>query len=253
MLTDAQDRLQRHARELAYRARYLVNAHPSVYMPVARVRHRGRPEYLVTRDTELVIEGCGRAGSTFALFAFRSAQERPVRLAHHTHAAAQVLTAARWHVPTLVIVREPLDSALSHMARRNISARPALRAWVRYHTRILPVHDRIVAVRFEQVTSDFGAVVERVNAAFRTDFGVFAHTPENEAAVLAAIERRNRERWGEEMTPERARSLARPTAERAAKKERLRAQLEAPELATLRAQAVDLHRTLVGSPAAISA
>jgi hypothetical protein len=124
---------------------------------------------------------------------------------------------------------------------------------VRYHTCILPVRDRIVAVRFEQVTSDFGVVVERVNAAFGTGFGVFAHTPENEGAVLAAIERRNLERWGEEMTPERARSLARPTAERAAKKERLRAQLEAPELASLRAQAVDLHRTLVGSAAAVSA
>ena len=253
MLTDAQDRLQRHAREFSYRARYLVNAYPAVYMPVGRVRHRGRAEYLVTRDTELVIEGCGRAGSTFALFAFLSAQERPVRTAHHTHAAAQVLTAVRWRIPTVVIVREPLDSALSHMARRNISARPALVSWLRYHSRILPVRDRFVAVRFEQVTSDFGAVVEQVNAAFGTSFGVFQHTPENEAAVLAAIERENRERWGEEMTPERARSLARPTAERAAVKQRLRTQLEAPELAALRSRAVDLHRTLVGRAAAVPA
>ena len=253
MLTDAQDRLQRHARELSYRARYLVNAYPAVYMPVGRVRHRGRAEYLVTRDTELVIEGCGRAGSTFALFAFLSAQERPVRTAHHTHAAAQVLTAVRWRIPTVVIVRDPLDSALSHMARRNISARPALVSWLRYHSRILPVREGFVAVRFEQVTSDFGAVVEQVNSAFGTHFSVFQHTPENEAAVLAAIERENRERWGDEMTPERARSLARPTAERAAVKQRLRTQLEAPELAALRSQAVDLHRTFVGRAAAVSA
>jgi hypothetical protein len=55
------------------------------------------------------------------------------------------------------------------------------------------------------------------------------------------------------MTPERARSLARPTAERAAVKQRLRTQLEAPDLAALRSQAVDLHRTLVGRAAAVTA
>jgi hypothetical protein len=253
MLSDAQDRLERQARELSYRARYLVNAYPSVYIPVGRVRHRHRPEYIVKRDTELVIEGCGRAGSTFALFAFRSAQERPVRTAHHTHAAAQVITAARWGIPTFVIVRDPLDSALSHMARRNISARPALVSWLRYHHRIMSVRPGFVAVSFEQVTRDFGPVIEQVNAAFGTDFGVFRHTPEAEAAVLAAIERRNEERWGDQMTPERARSLARPTAERAAIKQRIRAQLEAPALAALRAEAQDVHRALVGDPAVVTA
>jgi len=48
--------------------------------------------------------------------------------------------------------------------------------------------------------------------------------------VFAEIERRNRSRWGDQMTPERARALARPTPERTALKQRLRAQLEAPEL-----------------------
>ena len=191
MLTDAQDRLQRHAREFSYRARYLVNAYPAVYMPVGRVRHRGRAEYLVTRDTELVIEGCGRAGSTFALFAFRSAQERPVRTAHHTHAAAQVLTAARWRIPTLVIVpRAARLGPLPHGPAQHL--RPAGAAVVAALPQPHPARPGPVSSRsaFEQVTSDFGAVIERVNAAFGTDFGVFQHTPENEAAVLAAIERR---------------------------------------------------------------
>jgi hypothetical protein len=55
------------------------------------------------------------------------------------------------------------------------------------------------------------------------------------------------------MTPERARSLARPTAERAAIKQRIRAQLEAPALAALRAEAQDVHRALVGDPAVVPA
>jgi hypothetical protein len=244
--------LPRSTRELSYRARYLLNAYPAVYMPVGRVRHRGKPSYLVTRDTEFVLEGCGRAGSTFAMLAFASVQPRPVRTVSHTHAAAQVIMAVRWEIPTLVIVRPPLESALAHMARRDIAARPTLVSWIRFHRRILPFRHGFVAVSFADMTSDFGAVTERVNDAFGTSFGVFRHTPENEAAVFAEIERRNRSRWGDQMTPERARALARPTAERSALKQRLRTQLEVPELAGLRAQAEELHRTLVGEPAAVA-
>ena len=243
--------LPRSTRELSYRARYLLNAYPAVYMPVGRLRDRGQPNYLVTRDTEFVLEGCGRAGSTFAMLAFASVQPRPVRTVSHTHAAAQVIMAVRWGVPTLVIVRPPLESALAHMARRDIAARPTLVSWIRFHRRILPFRHGFVAVSFADMTSDFGAVTERVNDAFGTSFGVFHHTPENEAAVFAEIEQRNRSRWGDQMTPERARALARPTAERSALKQRLRTQLEVPELAGLRAQAEDLHRTLVGDAAAV--
>jgi hypothetical protein len=221
-------------------------------MPMGRIRHRGKPNYLVQRDTDLLIEGCGRAGSTFAVLAFEAAQERPVRLAHHTHAAAQVITAVRWEVPTLVIVRPPLESALAHMARRDIPARPTLVSWIRFHRRIMAVRYGFVAASFADMTNDFGAVTERVNEAFGTSFGVFEHTPENEAAVFASIEQRNRSRWGDRMTPERARALARPTAERAALKERLREQLDVAELAGLRGQAEELYRQLVGEPVAVA-
>lgn len=239
--------------EVSYRVRYLLNAYPAVYMPLGRWRSRGRPEYIVTRDTELVLEAFGRAGSTFVWFAFRSAQPRPVRLAHHTHAAAQVITAVHWNIPTLVVVRPPVDAALSHMVRHGVSARPALVAWIRFHRRIMSVRHGFVAAGFDEVTQDFGAVVRRLNEAFGTSFGVFEHTDENEARVFAEIRERNRMLWGEEMTPERARSLALPTAERDALKGRLRAELDVDELAPLRARAEDLHRVILGRPAPDSA
>jgi hypothetical protein len=243
--------LEQRRRELAYRARYLLNAHPAVYMPIARARHGGRPDYLVRRDTELVIEGAARSGNTFAVLAFASAQERSVRTAHHTHAPAQVLTAVRWGIPTLILVRPPLDSALAHMALRGVPAGAALSAWTRFHRSILPVRDGFVAASFADVTGDFGAVVARVNARFGTSFGVFQHTPENEAAVFAAIERRNRDLRAGRKEAERDLILARPTPERSALKDRLREQLDAPGLAGRRAQAGALYRRLVGEPEAV--
>jgi hypothetical protein len=234
-------------KDVPYRARYLVNAYPAPYRLLCRCRHRGQADHIVTRDTELVIEGFGRAANTFAWLAFRSAQPRPVRLAHHTHAAAQVITAVRWHIPALVIVRSPEDSALAHMVLRGVSARTALTAWIRYHRRIMTVRHGFVAARFDEVIHDFGTVVHRVNAAFGTSFGVFEHTTENQARVFAAISERNRERFGDEMTPERALWLARPTAERRALKDQRREELNAQDVARLRARADALHRSALST------
>lgn len=68
-----------------------VRSHPRLYLQVARWRHRGAP---VASDTQL-IEGFPRSGNTFAVAAFDLAQARPVEVAHHGHASAQVIEAVR--------------------------------------------------------------------------------------------------------------------------------------------------------------
>lgn len=238
--------VRRWVRSVPYSARYLVNAYPSLYMPLARVRHADRADWAVGPQTELVIEGFGRSGSTFAVDAFELVQPRPVRLAHHTHAAAQVIRSVRLGVPVVLIVRRPAEAVVSHMARRGIPAWPALAAWVRYHGRILPYRDRLVAVPFEMVTSDMGAVIRAVNERFGTGFAEFEHSPENERRVFDSIEARNASRFRDDPAGA-ARSLARPTAERDALKAAYRADYEAPSLARLRARAESLYRALVGS------
>jgi hypothetical protein len=86
-----------------------------LYMALAR---QGGKDGLVDRSTELVIEGFPRCANSIAEAAFRLAQERPVRLAHHAHAAAHVLAAVEAGVPTLVLVRDP-DQAVPSMIARN--------------------------------------------------------------------------------------------------------------------------------------
>lgn len=224
--------------ELRYRLRYFVNAYPALYMPIARLRHTdpARSFPIVTPDTQLVIEGFGRAGSTFAQYAFQNAQPQPVKIAHHTHAAAQVITAVHWRIPTIVIVRDPWNAALSHMVRHQVSADAGLRAWIRFHRRILPYRDRIVQTSFEAMTKDFGAVIRRVNAKFGTAFGVWNHTRENEARVFEQIRIRNL-RLGTAPTPDRLRDLAIPTPERESLKNDLAQKLRDPGLNRLLALA----------------
>jgi len=236
----SRDRLGAAVRTLQYTLRYVVNVHPWLYMPLARRWHCDNRDRLVERDTELVIEAFGRSGSTFAVLTFEMAQPRHVKTAHHSHAAAQVIVAARWQIPTLVIVRRPMDSALSHMVRRRIPARPALKSWIRFHEHILPYRDRLLVTTLESVSTDFGLVTRAINQRFGTDFKELEHTQENQARISEMIEVANLKKYGQATD-----WVARPTPERLERKNARRAELDDPHLANLRKRADQIYRILV--------
>ena len=60
-----------------------------------------------------MIDGYTRSASTYAVYAFQLSQARPVRVAHHLHAPAQLIEAARRGVPTLMVIREPRGALLA--------------------------------------------------------------------------------------------------------------------------------------------
>lgn len=241
----ARDLLSRKRRELVYSTRYVVNGYPAIYLPLTRVRHRDDGHWIVGPDTELVLEGFARSGNTFAVDAFELAQGRAVKMVHHTHAPAQVLAAADRGIPTLVIVRDPMQVVLSHMAFRDISAGPPLRAWIRYHERILTHAHGIAVATFDEVTTDFGAVIQRVNTRFGTSFEEFEHSEPNQARVFQVIEERNKAKFGGRVGEGTVRSVARPSADREALKQRYRIELASPRLAGLRGRARRLYGMLV--------
>jgi hypothetical protein len=170
-----QTRWARHTSYLAYSTR----RHPTAVLQAA---------------TELVIEAYPRSANTFSAFAFQLAQPRPVRLAHHLHAPAQIIAAARRGVPVLVPVRDPRECTISVTIRSpHVSLAQALDAYRRFHEAILPHRDSCHVAPFEDVTRDFGRVIEALNTKFGTSFTPFRHTQENVERVYALIEERARQ------------------------------------------------------------
>lgn len=234
----------RPLRQAVYSVRSFASTSPALYLAFARRRYRDVPDRVVEADTELVIEGFQRSGNTFSVIAFEVAQPRQVKTAHHLHAAAQIVEAVRLGVPTIVLIREPRGSVLSHMVREpGISASQALTAWVRFYERILPLRDRVVVADFSEVTTDVGAVIARVNERYGTAFAEFDHTPDEVARVFALIEDRNRIRYGAVSET----TVPRPSTERDERKDALRSQFQADRLARLRDRAFMVYRSLVPS------
>jgi len=164
--------------------------HPS-YLAYSRRRH---PLAVLRAETELVIEAYPRSANTFSAVAFQTSQPRPVRLAHHLHAPAQIVAGARRGIPVLVPVRHPRDCAASIAIRSpHVSLAQALEAYRRFHEAVLPYRDACQVALFDDVTTDFGRVVEALNAKFGTGYVPFSHTPENVERVYALIEERARQ------------------------------------------------------------
>src|ERR671917_4320 len=113
-------------------ARRYVGRRPFLFYNFYRLRPNYR-DLLVDRRTQIVIEGIPRSGNTFAVVAFEQAQRESVRIAHHLHMPAQVMRAARWHIPTLVLMRKPADAVLSLAIREpRISIRQAMKHYVSF-------------------------------------------------------------------------------------------------------------------------
>lgn len=149
-------------------------------------RNRGS---MVGKDTELVIEGFPRSANTFAVVAFQYAQEREVRLAHHLHAQAQVLRGVELGVPVCLLIREPVSAVKSMVVRHpHIPVRMALKSYIDFYTDISALRENCVIATFEDVTNEFGAVTEKINEKFNTDFASFEPTDATVEEVISLVE-----------------------------------------------------------------
>jgi hypothetical protein len=228
--------------DLREQVRRYVGEHPFLFFNFYSLRPRYR-DLLVDRTTQLVIEGFPRSGNTFAVVAFEQAQRESVRIAHHLHMPAQVMRAARWRIPTLVLIRKPTDAVLSLVVReRRISIRQAIKHYVSFYEKVAGYRSAFIVGSFEEVTQDYGAVLERLNAKFGTRFLLFDHSTENVECVFSHIEERHRARRGGGLDERR---IARPSAVKAGMKESLMQELQGPRVSELTARAEAVYKDLV--------
>jgi hypothetical protein len=228
--------------DIREQARRYVGEHPVLFFNLYRLRPRYR-DLLVGRKTQLVIEGFPRSGNTFAVVAFEQAQRESVRIAHHLHMPAQVMRAARWRIPTLVLLRRPTDAVLSLVMREpRISIRQAMKHYVSFYEKVAGYRSAFIVGTFEELIQDYGAILERVNAKFGTRFSLFDHSTENVEGVFSHIEERHRARRDGRLDERR---IARPSAAKAEMKESLMKELQAPHVKELTARAEAVYEDLV--------
>ena len=160
----------------------------------SRARLRGHGVLVSTPGVEVLIEGYPRSANSFTVAAFARAQHWPGsgggRIAHHTHAPAHVLEAIRRRVPAIVLIRDPAEAVLEFvLVKPDLTVRQALRGYVRFYEPLLPHRDGFVVGPFEEVTTDLGRVILRLNERFGTSFRPFEHTASEREQAEADADR----------------------------------------------------------------
>ncbi len=228
-------------------ARTLQSQH-RVYPLVARLMPARSP-LLVRPDTELVIEGAPRSANTFLVAAFQLLNPER-RIAHHLHNPCQVRRAARFGLPCIVLVRDPMDAAASALVwSSDRRPREVVRDWVTFYERALPYADSFVAADFELATTAPGKVLTVTNHRFGTCFAT-DHEPErHDSLVMESVERLGRDHDGDLYETR----VARPSSsEYRQQQQRLAHRAldeEVPE--SLRRRARELYETYLGLAARV--
>ena len=175
-------------KRIRYNLQMLFSTTPWIYIPLYRLLGKHQ-HLLVGKNTDIVIEGFPRSGNTFSVTAFEWAQDRKIKIAHHLHSPAQLIWAVNHDIPAVALIREPKSAVISLVIREShISLKVALHEYIRFYQSILPIKDKILTANFEDVITDYGNVIKRINGKFSTDYNVFVHTSDNVEKVFELVQ-----------------------------------------------------------------
>jgi hypothetical protein len=202
-------------------------------------RDNASSELLYRRRTELVIEGFPRSANTFAVVAFRMAQDRHVPIAHHLHAPSQIMCGVRDGKPVVVLIRRPVDAISSLLvSNAELTPRGALEFYVRFYETVWPLAEGCHVAPYESVIGRYDRVIRQLNARFGTTYGIFEPTESNVEACFRRIE---------EVAPSTLRgdrfelAVGRPSKQRRALKEAMARELGSPAYQALVGRAQAIH------------
>lgn len=192
-----------------------IRQYPLLFFRVLSFKQKYKP-LLVNKNTDIVIEGYPRSANTFAVAAFEIAQEKPIKIARHTHAAAQLKRAANLKIPTLVIIREPTQAIISYVIREdNVNLNLAIKRYITYYSAVSKLRENFIIADFNDITKNYGDVITKINQRFNTHFLIFEHTEENIKKTFRKVESMEREHANGVLSESK---VGRPSSERDSQK-----------------------------------
>jgi len=165
------ERLKLYYLYLMLDTRSLLGLSPCCFGLVQRMSPTKRIQTMVGRNTDLCIEAPSGSGNSYFVNGFRMINP-DVRLANHHHVAAQVTRGVHYKVPTVAILRDPLDCVVSRTAFWNapLMAGAVFIQWIRFFRAVEQVRDHILLASFESVTGKPEVVIKAINDRFGTAF-----------------------------------------------------------------------------------
>lgn len=168
-----------------------------IFIQKTRYKRKGYGRKIITKHSDIVIEGYPRSANSFSVKAFKFDNGEGYKIATHLHAYPQVIIGVKHKIPTLLLIRNPFDCVVSYMAllaqtvgfekiNRGYNIKWLLSDYVLFYNKLLPYKDNVVVGVFSDVLTDYGKVIDKLNKKCDTNFELFEHSQENVDKVFAA-------------------------------------------------------------------
>ncbi len=202
--------------------RDFIKRHPMVYFPVKRLMDRDITYRLAGKNSDFCLEGYPSSGNSF-LYTVLMHLKGDLEIASHSHSVANIKAALARDLPSVVVIRHPVDAIASRMARFGGSVESCVAEYLSFYGYVKSQRQRLLLLPFAMVTGDTRTAVERIVAVT----GIVLPLERLDQACRDAKERMR------SFAEERGRSakVSLPSSERDQQKQALRQAIEAhPEL-----------------------
>lgn len=130
-----------------------------------------RTKKYATKNTQLTIDGFPRSANTYSFVAF-SILNNNINVAHHSHANSQIIFSVKEGIPTLLLIRNPIDAVISYYIYldKEISLRILLKSWYDFYKPLVALKEKMVIGNFNDCINDFGKIINNINSFYGTEF-----------------------------------------------------------------------------------
>jgi hypothetical protein len=123
--------------------------------------------FVCNEATDLVLEGFPRSGNTFSVdFISHLNKNRNLSIAHHTHNNANLLLGIAMGVPTVALIRQPIDAISSYMIYSGKSVELAAKDYYNFYEELLAHKTGIIFVKFDDVVQNMNLVINQINSKY---------------------------------------------------------------------------------------
>lgn len=120
-------------------------------------------------DEKIAVVGFPRVGNTFAGRVVKIGfGEQKIKLVNHYHSSAQAINAVKSRIPTVLIIRKPLDTILSLYIynNKNYYVSAHFLRFIIYHLRIYSYSSKMLIIAFEEFSENPNIIIQKINNKF---------------------------------------------------------------------------------------
>lgn len=156
-----------------YRTAYLLQQHIVNSGTFGPAYISSRPVYSGVRptpDTVLIVDGFPRSANSYCYYGLKRAFGHLGEVRGHTHAGAVFDHASRRNIPSVALIRHPVD-AVSSFLQYNTRLTPgiALKSYSLFYEATIRNSDSVLICSFSTITQDFSSLLLSIQNRFSID------------------------------------------------------------------------------------